>query len=76
MPGVESPFAKADMQSDFAEMYTLSLARAIRDLSLDNCTAQSKAVADQIEALRLKYEARSRREYPHTVCAQVIGQRY
>lgn len=72
MPGFNSSFAAAsevkDLKSDVMEMYVLSLARAIRDLSEDNCAAQSRAITEQIDALQAKYKARTGDKYPHTEC--------
>ena len=72
IPGVKSSLAAADevqaLKSDVTEMYVLSLARAIRDLSADNCTLRSKVVDEQIVELRRKYKARTGDEYPHIEC--------
>lgn len=75
VPGLNSSFAAAaevqNMKSDLNEMYIHSLGRAIRDLSDDNCTAHSRALDDQINALRLKYIARTGADYPHTECKKI-----
>jgi hypothetical protein len=75
IPGLNSSFAAAaevkDMKSDLNEMYIHSLGRAIRDLSEDNCTAHSRALDDQINALRLKYIARTGADYPHSECKKL-----
>lgn len=72
IPGVESSFAKAEevqnLKTDVTEMYVLSLATAIRDLTQDNCTLQSRVIDEQIIALRRRYKARTGDEYPHTLC--------
>lgn len=72
MPGVDSSFAKASevkgLKDDMNDIVVMQLGSAIRDLSADNCIAQSRALDDQIIALRLKYKARTGAEYPHTEC--------
>lgn len=75
VPGFSSSFAAAsevqNLKSDVEEMYLMSLSSAIRDLSTDNCTAQSRALDDQINVLRLKYRARTGGEYPHSDCKKI-----
>lgn len=79
IPGVRSPFAEdaqlqamdrkyIALQSDVAELYILSIARAIRDLQADICLAPSISKAEQLEALQYKYIARTGARYPHTTC--------
>lgn len=75
VPGLKSSFAEAaevrNLKSDVEEMYLMSLSSAIRDLSTDNCRAQSRALDDQITALRLKYIARTGTDYPHSECKKL-----
>lgn len=75
VPGINSSFAAAsevkDLKSDLNEMYIHSLGRAIRDLSEDTCVAHSRALDDQINALRLKYIARTGADYPHSECKKI-----
>lgn len=79
IPGLESSFAMASEQrklaqehaalkSDLAELYILSIARAIRDLQSDMCVAPSISKAEQLDALQYKYKQRMGERYPHTVC--------
>lgn len=88
IPGLESTFARAsDLQklaqehaaikSDVAELYILSIARAIRDVQDDMCVAPSMAKAEQLEVLQYKYMARTGGRYPHMVCIDpASGRRY
>jgi hypothetical protein len=84
IPGLESQFAKADslraidakyetLNGLLSDLYVLTLARAIKDLSEDNCVLQSDAVGEQIDALQLKYKARTGDFYRHTECKKVQG---
>lgn len=86
IPGLESTFARANdlehlerehaaLKSDLAELYILSIARAIRDLQSDICVAPSMAKAEQLEALQYKYQARTGGRYPHTVCLSHTSER-
>lgn len=81
IPNVRSQFAVAeDLKSvaqkvekhdeQMEEVLTLQIAQAIRDLSKDNCTAQSPAIYQQIEALQYRYMliTRSPNRYPTTEC--------
>jgi hypothetical protein len=72
MPGVGSSFARASevqqLKGMTQDLYVLSLARAIRDLSTDNCTARSRAITEQIDQLQSKYKAIYGAFYPHTEC--------
>lgn len=65
LPGIKSPFAAANLVD---EMYVLSLASSIRDLSADNCVARSLPLDDLITAQRLKYLAITGVDYPHVEC--------
>lgn len=81
IPGLESQFASAtdvkSLKSDVAELYVLSIARAIRDLQADICIAPSMAKAEQLDALQYKYKQRTGERYPHTGCAiHASEQRY
>lgn len=75
MPGFDSSFAKAsevqNLKSDLADLYVLSLARAIRDLSADNCPVHSLAITEQIDVLQSKYKARTGDYYRHVECKQL-----
>jgi hypothetical protein len=86
IPGLSSQLAKASdlkdmdgryvaLKGDVAELYVLSLARAIRDLSEDNCTLQSATVREQIDALQLKYKARTGDFYRHSECKKGSDER-
>jgi hypothetical protein len=72
LPGVDSSFARASevqtLKGMTQELYVLSIARAIRDLSADNCAAHSVAITEQIDQLQAKYKAISGSEYPHSEC--------
>jgi hypothetical protein len=69
IPGIDSPFAAAGdvkaLQSDVADMYLLSLALTIRELSDQNCRFYSPALTAQIEGLQRKYVERTKVRYLH-----------
>lgn len=71
IPRLESPLAQASDVTDMRELIIRSLAREIRDLSVDNCALQSRALDDHIESLQLKYKARTGDKYPHTECKKL-----
>lgn len=83
IPGLESQFADAKetraaidalntkfnkLDPDLAELYTLSIARAIRDLYDDICVAPTPYKSAQLDALQYKYKVRTGERYPYTDC--------
>lgn len=79
LPGINSQFAKAEglqavdakyvaLKTDVSELYVWALARAIRDMSADNCALHSTAIREQIDELQRKYKARTGDFYPHSGC--------
>lgn len=75
LPGFDSSFARAgevkNIKEDLGDLYVLSLGRAIRDLSADNCAAHSVAITEQIDILQAKFRTRTGATYPHTECKKV-----
>lgn len=82
IPGVNSPHAASSellevdskytkLQEDVSELYTLSIARAIRDAEADICIAPSLSKRDLLESLQYKYELRTRKRYPSSACPSV-----
>jgi hypothetical protein len=79
IPGLQSQFALAsDLQtlraetattrSDVAEMYVLSIARAILDQNAELCVEPSRLKEERLEELQRKYKERTGDRYPVTTC--------
>lgn len=79
IPGLKSQFAlSADLQtlqdenaktrSDVAEMYVLSIARAILDQKAELCLEPSRLKEERMEELQRKYKERTGDRYPVTEC--------